>query len=61
MINVQDLETLVRYEQDVLIMIWADGEYGFIKWEQQNHFDGRHSDLAFNNPDFELLARSFGA
>ena len=42
-------------------MVRVDGEYGLIKWKQQNHFDGRHSDLAFGNPDFELLARSFGA
>ena len=61
LMNVQDLETLVRYRQNVVIMIWADGEYGLIKWKQQNHFGGRHSDLAFNNPDFDLLARSFGA
>ena len=61
LMNVQDLETLVRYRQNVVIMVWADGEYGLIKWKQQSHFDGRHSDLAFNNPDFELLAKSFGA
>ena len=61
LMNVQDLETLVRYRQNVVVMIWVDGEYGLIKWKQQNHFDGRHSDLAFDNPDFELLARSFGA
>jgi acetolactate synthase-1/2/3 large subunit len=42
-------------------MVWDDGEYGLIKWKQQNQFKGRHSELAFNNPDFELLARSFGA
>ena len=48
--NVQDLETLVRYRQNVVtqrLMVWADGEYGLIKWKQQNHFDGRHSELAF--------------
>ena len=61
LMNVQDLETLVRYRQNVVVMVWVDGEYGLIKWKQQNHFDGRHSDLAFDNPDFELLARSFGA
>ena len=59
--NVQDLETLVRYGQNVVIMIWVDGEYGLIKRKQQNNFDVQHSDLAFDNPDFELLARSFGA
>ena len=58
--NVQDLETAARLDLNVVVMIWLDGEYGLIKWKQQNHFDGRHSDLAFNNPDFELLAKSFG-
>jgi len=61
LMNVQDLETAVRLKLNVVVMVWDDGEYGLIKWKQQNHFKGRHSDLAFNNPDFELLARSFGA
>ena len=60
LMNVQDLETAVRVGSKLVVMVWIDGEYGLIKWKQQNHFDGRHSDLAFNNPDFEMLARSFG-
>ena len=60
LMNVQELETAARLDLNCVIMIWVDGEYGLIKWKQQNHFDGRHSDLAFNNPDFELLAKSFG-
>ncbi len=60
LMNVQDLETAARLKVNVVAMVWLDGEYGLIKWKQQNHFDGRHSDLAFNNPDFELLAKAFG-
>ncbi len=60
LMNVQDLETAVRLKLNIVCLVWVDGEYGLIKWKQQNQFDGRHSDLAFNNPDFELLARSFG-
>jgi len=60
LMNVQDLETLVRLKLNVVIMVWVDGEYGLIKWKQQNSFDGKHSELAFNNPDFEMLAKSFG-
>ena len=41
-------------------MVWCDGEYGLIKWKQQNSFQGRHSKLDFNNPDFEYLAKAFG-
>lgn len=60
LMNVQDLETAARYGLNIVIMVWLDGEYGLIKWKQQIGFDGRHSDLKFNNPDFEQLARSFG-
>jgi acetolactate synthase-1/2/3 large subunit len=60
LMNVQDLETAKRLDVNIVIMVWVDGEYGLIKWKQQNQFDGRHSDLAFENPDFEMLAKSFG-
>ena len=42
-------------------MVWMDGEYGLIKWKQQNAFDGKHSDLAFVNPDLEMWTKSYGA
>ncbi len=60
MMNVQDFETAVRKKLNVVALVWMDGEYGLIKWKQENQFDGRHSDLAFDNPDFGMLARSFG-
>ena len=60
MMNVQDLETAVRKKLNIVAMVWLDGEYGLIKWKQQNGFNGKHSDLAFNNPDFAKLAESFG-
>lgn len=59
LMNVQDIETAVRLKLNIVVMVWVDGEYGLIKWKQQNEF-GKHSDLAFGNPDFELLAKAFG-
>ncbi len=56
--NVQDLETAVRYKINVVAVVWLDGEYGLIKWKQQVGFKGEHSDLKFNNPNFEILAKS---
>ena len=56
--NVQDLETAVRYKINVVAVVWLDGEYGLIKWKQQVGFKGEHSDLKFNNPNFEMLAKS---
>ena len=59
--NSQDIETAVRYKLNVVAMIWMDGEYGLIKWKQQNQFNGKHSDLAFGNPDLEMWAKSYHA
>lgn len=59
LMNVQDLETAVRYRLNIVVMIWVDGSYGLIEWKQQNEF-GKHFPLTFGNPDFELLAQSFG-
>ena len=60
LMNVQDIETAARLKVNIVAMVWLDGEYGLIKWKQQNQFGGKHSELAFNNPDFELLAKAFG-
>ena len=60
LMNVQDLETAVRMKIPFVCIVWLDGEYGLIKWKQQNHFDGKHSELAFGNPDMEMLAKAFG-
>ena len=56
--NVQDLETAVREKLNVVAVVWLDGEYGLIKWKQQIQFDGDHSYLTFDNPDFGVLAKS---
>ncbi len=60
LMNVQELETAARLGVNVVCMVWVDGGYGLIQWKQESQFQGRHSDLAFDNPDFELLARAFG-
>ncbi len=41
------------------MLVWEDHEYGLIAWKQENEF-GRHTELGFGNPDFVLLAESFG-
>jgi len=60
MMNVQEIETALRYEIPIVILIWNDNGYGLIKWKQMNQF-GRPSHVDFNNPDFVALANSFGA
>lgn len=59
LMNVQEMETAVRIGSNITVMVWEDNAYGLIAWKQESHF-GQHTDLAFGNPDWELLARSFG-
>ncbi len=60
MMNSQELETAIRYNIPIIVMIWRDDEYGLIRWHQQKEF-GRPSHIGFSNPDFVKYAESFGA
>ncbi len=58
LMNVQEMETARRLGANVVALVWEDREYGLIAWKQENEF-GRHTPLAFGNPDFVKLAESF--
>ncbi len=60
MMNSQEIETALRYNIAIVIMIWNDSEYGLIKWHQERRF-GHSNNISFNNPDFVKYAESFGA
>lgn len=60
MMNSQELETAVRNNLDLVVIILNDGAYGMIKWKQEDMgFDDYGLD--FNNPDFVQYANSYGA
>ncbi|MDX8388586.1 MAG: acetolactate synthase large subunit [Ghiorsea sp.] len=59
LMNVQEMETAKRLNSNLVVMVWEDFAYGLIAWKQENQF-GKHTDLSFNNPDWMLLAQSFG-
>lgn len=58
--NMSDLETAVRLNLDLVIVILNDSGYGMIKWKQQSMGLTDYG-LDFKNPDFIKLAESFGA
>ena len=60
LMNVQELETAVRYKLPIIIVVWCDKEYGLISLKQMDEF-GKKAFTEFTNPDFETLAKSFGA
>jgi acetolactate synthase I/II/III large subunit len=60
MMNSQELETAVRLNLDLVILLIRDDGYGMIKWEQEEkNFD--NFGLEFGNPDFVKYAESYGA
>jgi acetolactate synthase-1/2/3 large subunit len=58
LMNVQEMETARRLNSNITVMVWEDHAYGLIAWKQESHF-GRHTDLAFGNPDWAKLAAAF--
>ena len=60
MMNSQELETAVRKELDLVVIILNDSAYGMIKWKQEAE-GFKDYGLDFTNPDFVKYAESFGA
>jgi len=60
LMNSQEIETAMRLEIPIVILIWNDSGYGLIRWKQMNQFR-RESHVDFKNPDFVKYADSFGA
>jgi acetolactate synthase-1/2/3 large subunit len=60
MMNSQELETAVRMNLDLVVIILNDSAYGMIKWKQEGE-GFENFGLDFNNPDFVQYAQSFGA
>jgi len=59
LMNVQELETAVRFGTNIVVLVWVDNAYNLIEWKQQSDY-GYHMDCSFGNPDFVKLAESFG-
>ena len=60
MMNSQEIETAIRCQAPIVVLIWNDSQYGLIEWKQQRRF-GRSAYIDFKNPDFVQYAKSFGA
>jgi acetolactate synthase-1/2/3 large subunit len=60
LMNSQEIETALRLEQSIVILIWVDDAYGLISWKMDLEI-GHNVDTTFGNPDFVAYAESFGA
>jgi acetolactate synthase-1/2/3 large subunit len=55
-----ELETAVREDVPIVVLIWEDQAYGLIKWKMDLEL-GHHSSVDFHSPNFMKYAESFGA
>jgi len=60
MMNSQELETAVRLNLNLVVIVLNDASYGMIKWKQEQ-LGMEVQGLDFTNPDFVLYAQSYGA
>jgi acetolactate synthase-1/2/3 large subunit len=60
LMNVQELETAVRLGCSFVVVIFNDSKYGLIEWHDKRKFK-ESMGTNFTNPDFVMLAESFGA
>jgi acetolactate synthase-1/2/3 large subunit len=60
MMNSQELETAIRLQLDLTILVLRDNGFGMIKWKQAG-MGLPDFGLNFGNPDFVKYAESYGA
>jgi acetolactate synthase-1/2/3 large subunit len=60
MMNSQELETAVRFKQNIVQIVLRDNAYGMIKWKQAN-MGFANFGMDMGNPDFVKYAESYGA
>jgi len=60
MMNSQELETAIRLDLNLTVIILNDNAYGMIKWKQKD-MGFEEFGLDFKNPDFVKYAESYGA
>lgn len=60
MMNSQELETALRLELDLTVLVLRDDAYGMIKWKQA-HEEYPAFGMDYGNPDFVKYAESYGA
>ncbi|WP_289028186.1 acetolactate synthase large subunit [uncultured Paraglaciecola sp.] len=59
MMNSQELETAVRLNLHIVVIILRDDAYGMIKWKQAN-MEFENFGLDYGNPDFVKYVESYG-
>ena len=58
--NIAELATAVQYDIPAIALVFNDNAYGNVKRAQQDNYGGRVIGTELKNPDWILMAESFG-
>jgi acetolactate synthase I/II/III large subunit len=61
MMTGQELATAAHHGINLIIVIVNNGMFGTIRMHQEKHFPGRVIATELSNPDFQVLAKAYGA
>ncbi len=56
-----ELATARRYGARLVILLFNNGQFGSVRVHQERRYPGRSIGMDLTNPDFVMLAQSFGA
>ena len=60
LMNGQEMATAVQYGLNIIFIVVNNGMYGSIRMHQEKHYPERVHGTALVNPDFAVLAQSYG-
>ncbi|KLE35324.1 thiamine pyrophosphate-binding protein [Aurantiacibacter luteus] len=60
LMNGQELATAAQYGLDLIVILFDNSTYGTIRMHQEREYPGREASTHLANPDFALMAESFG-
>ncbi|MBS7701011.1 MULTISPECIES: thiamine pyrophosphate-binding protein [unclassified Chelatococcus] len=60
LMNGQEMATAVQYGAPIIYLVVNNGMYGTIRMHQEREYPTRVSGTELHNPDFAMLARSYG-
>lgn len=61
LMSLPELATAVQHQANIVVAVFDNGSYGTIRMHQERAYPGRVSGTQLANPDFKVMAESFGA
>ena len=61
MMSVSEIETAVRLQLPIIVVVFNNSQYGTIRWQQESQYPTRTIGTTYGGTDFAAVARAMGA